>query len=59
VLIYEHDRDILPLLRELVKGALDRRVLGFLVDDEVVLLGVRGIGDVLYNLAVSHACDTF
>ncbi len=52
MLVNKHNRDILPLLRERIEHALDRRRLGFLVDDEEVLLGVGGIGDVLPDMSV-------
>lgn len=42
MLINQHNSNILPLLREIRKGLLDRCVLRFGVDDEEVLLGVGG-----------------
>ena len=47
MLIDQHNRDILPLLREVVERALDGGGLRLRIDDQVVLLGVRGVGDVL------------
>lgn len=47
MLVYEHNGDILPLLRERIECAFDGGSLGFLVDDEVVLLRVGWVGDVL------------
>lgn len=47
VLVYQHNRDILPLLRELIKGPLNRTRFRLLVYDEVVLLAVGRVGDVL------------
>lgn len=49
MLIDKHNRDILPLARELLERALDRGVLRLGVDDEVVLLRVGRVGDVLYQ----------
>lgn len=47
MLVYQHNRDILPLLRELIKGPLNRTRFRLLVYDEVVLLAVGRVGDVL------------
>lgn len=47
MLVNEHNGNILPLPGELVKRLFDRRVVGFAVDDEVVLLRLGGFGDVL------------
>ena len=59
MLIDKHNRDILPLARELVKGALDGGVLGFGVDDEVVLLRVRRVRDVLARSLMSVSFSLF
>lgn len=48
MLIDEHNSNILPLTRERIECALDRRSFGPGVDNEEVLLGVRGVGDVLF-----------
>lgn len=53
MLVDQHNRNILSLPSELVEGFLDSRLLGFGVDDEVVLLRVWGFGDVLYMMSVS------
>jgi hypothetical protein len=53
VLVDQHDRNVLPLPGELVECFLDRGLLGFGVDDKVVLLRVRGFGDMLWCLSVS------
>ena len=47
MLVYQHNRDILPLLRELIKGSFDCTRFRLLVYDEVVLLAVGRVGDVL------------
>lgn len=47
MLVYKHNSDILPILRETVKGAFDGRRFRLLVDDEVVLLRVWWVCDVL------------
>lgn len=47
MLIDQQDRNILPLRRELLKGAFDRRRFRLAVDDEVVLLRVGRFRDVL------------
>lgn len=49
MLIDQHDRDILPLPREVIKGALDCGSLGLGVDYEVVLLAVGRVGDMLFQ----------
>lgn len=49
MLIYQHDCNILPLLRERLERALDGGSFGFGVDDEVVLLRVWGVGYVLLS----------
>ena len=38
MLIYKHNRNILPLFRKLLECALDCRVFGFGVDYQVILL---------------------
>ena len=48
VLVDQQNRNVLALLRELVEGSLDGRVLGLRVDDEEVLLAVWRLRDVLY-----------
>lgn len=48
VLVDQQNCNVLALLRELVEGSLDGRVLGLCVDDEEVLLAVRRLRDVLY-----------
>lgn len=52
MLVDQHNRNVLPLPRELVEGFLNSRLLGFGVDDQVVLLRVWGFGNVLYILSV-------
>lgn len=47
MLIDEENGNVLPLFRELVKGALDCAVLRFGIHDEIVLLRVGRVGDVL------------
>lgn len=47
VLVDKHNGNIFPPAREALKSRFDRRVFGFAIDDEVVFLRVRGIGDVL------------
>lgn len=47
MLVDEQNRNVFPLLCELVEGALDGRGLGFRVDDQVVLLRVWRLGHVL------------
>ena len=47
VLINEHYSNILPLLRKIVEGMLNCRVLGFGVDYEKVLLGFWRLSDML------------
>jgi hypothetical protein len=47
VLVDQHDRNVLPLPSELVECFLDSGLLGFSVDDKVVLLRVRRFGDML------------
>lgn len=49
MLIDQQDRNILSLLCKLLKGVLDRRVLGLLVHYQVVLLRIRGLRDMLRN----------
>jgi hypothetical protein len=59
MLVYEQNRDILALGREAVKGGFNMRVLGLAVDDEKVLLRVRGLRDmlpVMLELTIS-ICD--
>ncbi len=47
VLVDEHYSNVLPLLREVVEGLLNCRVLGFGVDYEKVLLGFWRLSDML------------
>ena len=47
VLVDQHDRNVLPLLGELVECFLDSGLLSFGVNDKVVLLRVRSFGDML------------
>ena len=47
VLINEHYSNVLPLLRKVVEGMLDCRVLGFVVDYEKVFLGFWRLSDML------------
>lgn len=53
VLVDQHDRNVLPLPSELVESLLDSGLLGLRIDNEVVLLGVRSLGDVLYYKSAS------
>ena len=52
VLVDQHNRDVLPLFGELIKRPFDRARFRLMVDDEVVLLAVRRVGDVLDAEAV-------
>lgn len=52
VLVDQNDRNILPMLGELVECFLDSGLLGFGVHDEVVLLRARSFGDVLHRMSV-------
>ena len=47
VLINEHYSNVLPLLRKVVEGLLNCRILGFGVDYEKVLLGFWRLSDML------------
>lgn len=47
MLVDQQNANVLPLRREALEGRLDGRVVGLGVDDQEVLLGVRGRGDVL------------
>ena len=47
VLVDQYDRNVLPLLCELVECFLDGGLLSFGIDDKVVLLRVRSFGDML------------
>lgn len=47
MLVDEQDGDVFSVMRVPVKGLLDDRGLGPGIDDEEVLLGVRGQCDVL------------
>jgi hypothetical protein len=46
MLIYQHNTNILALLRESVKRLLYCRFLGFRIANEEVLLRIGGIGNV-------------
>lgn len=50
MLIYEHNGNVLPLLRELVEGMFDGGVIRLLIHNEEVFLRIRGVGDVLCSL---------
>ncbi len=47
MLIDQHNADVLALCRKALEGSFDRRRLRLAVDDQEVLLRVRGAGDVL------------
>lgn len=47
MLINEHYSNVLPLLRKVVEGMLNCRVLGLSVDYEKVLLGFWRLSDML------------
>lgn len=47
VLINEHYSNVLPLLRKVVEGMLNCRILGFVVNYEKVLLGFWRLSDML------------
>jgi len=49
MLIYEHNGNVLPLLRELVEGMFDGGVIRLLIHNEEVFLRIRGVGDVTYS----------
>lgn len=51
VLVDQNNGDVLPLLGELIESLLDSCVLGLAVHDQVVLLRVRGLGDMLGNVS--------
>ena len=51
MLIYKQNTDVLSLLGELLKGAFDGGDFGLLVDDEIVLLAVRRVGDMLWGVS--------
>lgn len=53
MLVDQYNRNIFSLPGELVEGFLDRRLLGFGVDDQVVLLRVWGFGNMLYTTSAS------
>lgn len=48
MLVDQHNGDILPLPGKLVESLLDSRLLGFGVDDQVVLLRIRCVGHMLH-----------
>lgn len=56
MLVDEYNGNILPLLCEAVKRALNGRVVRLAVYDEEVLLRVRGRGDVLFGSPLSVSC---
>jgi hypothetical protein len=49
VLVDEDNGNVLAFLGEAVKGLLDGVSLGLVVDDEVVLLSIRRVGDMLHS----------
>jgi len=53
VLVNQYDRNVLPLPGELVECFLDSGLLGFGIDNKVVLLRVRSFGDMLWSSSVS------
>lgn len=53
VLVNQYNRNVLPLLGELVECFLDSGLLRFGVNDKVVLLRVRSFGDMLCRMSVS------
>lgn len=53
MLIDQQDSNVLALGGETVEGGFNVLVLGFGVDNEEVLLGVRGLGDVLGSWSVN------
>ena len=53
VLVDQHDRNVLPLPSELVECFLNSGLLGFGVDNEVVLLRVWSFGDMLWSTSVA------
>jgi len=52
VLVDQHDCNVLPLPGELVECFLDSGLLGFGIDDKVVLLRVWSFGDMLRSKSV-------
>jgi len=55
VLVDQHDRNVLPVLGELVESFLNSGILGLAVDDKVVLLRLRSFGDMLWRMSVFMA----
>lgn len=49
MLVNQDDANILALLREGVKGSLDGRGLGLVVDNEEILLRVGRVGHMLFS----------
>lgn len=49
MLVDEDNGNVLAFLGEAVKGLLDGVSLGLVVDDEVVLLSIRRVGDMLHS----------
>lgn len=47
MLVYQQNRNVLPLFRERVERGLDFCVFGFIVHDQEILLRVWRIGDML------------
>jgi hypothetical protein len=49
VLVDKDNSNVLAFLGEAVKGLFDGVSLGLVVDDEVVLLSIRRVGNMLYS----------
>lgn len=47
MLIYKQNSNVLPCLRKFIERLFNRRIFGFGVDDEEVLLGIRRLGHML------------
>lgn len=56
MLVYEENGNVFALPRVVVKGLFDCVVVGFCIDDHVVLLRVRRLRDVLH-LGERMSCD--
>lgn len=54
MLIYEHNGNILPLLRELVKSMFNGRVIRLLINNEEVFLRIRRVGYMLFTFVSEH-----
>ena len=50
MLIYEENCYVFSVVRVAIESLFDSRGLGFIVDDQEVLLGVRRTGDVLWRI---------